>query len=183
MRIQLYNDDADELIVDFPPCYVGNKGDRGAEPIVRKTTASVVKRPSPQKNVRFSKYSTLVLLKEHESMSSDCWYTREEQARARKRVVYDAYRLRQALDNIRHDPTTIVEDDLDHCIGLENFLSAEVAKTAMSKKKQHIATVLSIQRIHGYGAFEKIRVVSEHSSMWSRKRAKTRAAVIHASTL
>ena len=171
----------DELIVDFPPCYVGNKKDR-AEPILHKTTAHVVNKPSPQRNVRFSKYSTLVVLKEHESSSSDCWYTREEQTRARKRGVYDAYRLRMVLDNIRHDQRTITQD-LDQCIGLENFLSAEVTKTVMSKKKQHIAAVLSVQRAVGCGAIEKIRVVSEHSSMWSCKRAKTRAAVIHASTL
>jgi len=163
------------MIVDFPPCYVGNKEDR-AEPIVLKTTAHVVNKPSPQRNVRFSKYSTLVLLKEHESSSSDCWYTREEQARAKKRVVYDAYRLRMALDNIHNDPKTI----LDQCIGLESFLNAKIAKTVMSKKKQHIAAVLLAQRIHG-GAIERIRVVSEHSSMFAGKRAATRAAVIHAS--
>lgn len=165
----------DEL-VDFQPCYVSNKEDR-AKPILHKTTARVVKRPSPQKNVRFSKYSTLFLLKEHESSSSDCWYTREEQARAKKRVVYDAYRLRQALDNIHNDQRTI---DLDQCIGLESLLNAKIAKTAMSKKKQHIAAVLLAQRIHG-GATERIRVVSEHSSMFAGKRAATRAAVIHAS--
>lgn len=165
------------MIVDFPPCYVSNKEDR-AKPILHKTTAHVVNKPSPQRNVRFSKYSTLVVLKEHESSSSDCWYTREEQARAKKRVVYDAYRLRMALDNIRNDQRILCKDDLDQCIGLENFLSAEVTKTAMNKKKQHVAAILSVQRI---GAIEKIRVVSEHSSMWSRKRAKTRAAVIHAS--
>ena len=172
-------DERGQLIVNFPPCYVGNKEDR-AKPILHKTTTHVVNKPSPQRNVRFSKYSTLVLLKEHESMSSDCWYTREEQARAKKRVVYDAYRLRQALDNIHNDPKTATQDVLDQCIGLENFLSAEVAKTAMNKKKQHVAAILSVQR-RGSGAIEKIRVVSEHSSMWSRKRAKTRAAVIHAS--
>ena len=98
-------------------------------------------------------------------------------------MVYDAYRLRQALDNIRHDPTTIRQDHLDQCIGLENFLSAEIAQTLMRKKKRHIASVLLAQRIHGGGAIEKIRMVSEHSSLHSRKRAKTRAAVIHASTL
>ena len=168
------------MIVDFPPCYVGNKEDR-AEPIVLETTAHVNK-PSPQRNVRFSKYSTLVVLKEHESSSSDCWYTREEQARARKRGVYDAYRLRMALDNIRNDQRTITQDDLlDQCIGLENFLSAEVTKTVMSKKKQHIAAVLLAQSINGCGAIERIRVVSEHSSMFAGKRAATRAAVIHAS--
>ena len=174
-------DERGEMIVDFPPCYVGNKEDR-AKPIVRKTTAHVVNKPSPQRNVRFSKYSTLVVLEKHESSSSDCWYTREEQTRARKRGVYDAYRLRMALDNIRNDQRTITQDDLDQCIGLENFLSAEVTKTVMSKKKQHIAAVLLAQRIHGgCGAIERIRVVSEHSSMFAGKRAATRAAVIHAS--
>ena len=168
--------DGGEMIVDFPPCYVSNKEDR-AKPILHKTTARVVNKPSPQRNVRFSKYSTLVLLKEHESSSSDCWYTRGEQARAKKRVVYDANRLRRALDNIHNDQTIIL---FDQCIGLENFLSAEVTKTVMNKKKQHVAAILSVQP-RGSGAIEKIRVVSEHSSMWSRKRAKTRAAVIHAS--
>ena len=168
------------MIVDFPPCYVSNKEDR-AKPILHKTTAHVVNKPSPQRNVRFSKYSTLVVLKEHESSSSDCWYTREEQARAKKRVVYDAYRLRMALDNIRNDQRTVTQDHLDQCIGLENFLSAEVTKTVMSKKKQHIAAVLLAQRINGCGAIERIRVVSEHSSMFAGKRAATRAAVIHAS--
>ena len=174
-------DEQSQMIVDFPPC-VGNKEDR-AEPILHKTTAHVVNKPSPQRNVRFSKYSTLVVLKKHESSSSDCWYTREEQAYSRKRVVYDAYKLRMVLDNIRNDPrTTITQDDIDQCIGVENFLCRESAQILMRKKKEHVAAVLLAQRIHGgCGAIEKIRVVSEHSSRWSMKRAATRAAVIHAS--
>lgn len=78
-------------------------------------------------------------------------------------------------------PTEITTDDIRLCVGIESFMTQELALTTMRKRREHTRAVFEEQaRQQGvlgrHGGGEDLRRVSEIHSRWSRERARMVAA-------
>mmetsp|Transcript_17023 Transcript_17023/g.27658 ORF Transcript_17023/g.27658 Transcript_17023/m.27658 type:complete len:178 (-) Transcript_17023:179-712(-) len=151
------------LIVDFP-----------CQPKVTitpkdKDTMSSAPALSPRPRVRFSEYSQLSVIPKDDTKSK-C-FSRQEQRLFRQAVLADTLRLRNLFQNT--SPEMITQDDLYECVGIESYLSQDLARHVVQKKRAHVDAVLSAQRANrGACSNEKISHTSKHTSRWARKRAE-----------
>jgi hypothetical protein len=101
--------------------------------------------------------------KENETMS----YTQEDINQFIQAMIGDALRLRTT-------PVIGMEEDvLYECVGLENFLSRNVAMRVATNKRRHADLILLGQWYHSK---EALAHLGRMSSSWARDRAQMRAA-------
>jgi hypothetical protein len=159
------------LIVDFP-C---------KSRISPKSEGIVSTAPkSAQLRVCFSKFSELVIIPYDDAKLK--WYTQEEQRLFRQSRLADVRRLRDML----RDSTSICEEVLYECLGIENMLfSYDVLRYANQKKQAHSSAVLLTQSMHqgDHSRIEELSETSKKSSRWARERAALLAALHAKSSL
>ena len=124
--------------------------------------------------VCFSKFSELVIIPYDDAKLK--WYTQEEQSLFRQSRLADVRRLRDML----RDSTSICEEVLYECLGIENMLfSYNVLRYAIQKKQAHSSAVLLTQSMHqgDHSRIEQLLETSKKSSQWARERAVLLAAL------
>lgn len=95
-------------------------------------------------------------------------YSRDERQHFRQVLLQDIRRMQDLLHST--PPDMVTQDDLVHAIGIETFLSPDLAQHILRKKHAHVAAVLSAQN-SGYNN-EQLSLVSQRSSSWARERAQ-----------
>jgi hypothetical protein len=141
---------------------------------------SLCAKPPPRPRVRFSKFSQLVIIPYDDAKSK--WYTQEEQRHFNRTRLRDALRLINFI-NLLPTSARMREDILYECVGLENFISPDIARRVVQKKRAHTEAVLSAQEMHqGTNMIKKLYETSKKSSQWSREKA-AKVATCHASRL
>ena len=91
-----------------------------------------------------------------------------------RRVVNDAFRMREWIRNL--PPDTVTQDDLYECVGIEHLLSGDLGRQRLERIQAHIEAVLAAQRAHqGACKIKKIAQASERSSQWARGSAENLA--------
>ena len=125
---------------------------------------------SPRK-VAFSQYSQLAFVPKDEAQSK--WYSPQEKRKVREAVIQDTRRMMKEMNTTPHQDITA--EQLCNCIGIEVFITQDLAMHVEKEKRNHIQAVLaeqSIQRQQGVYAPEKLSDASKNTSRWSRNRAR-----------
>jgi hypothetical protein len=148
------------MIVDFP-----RQAASGADTAPARAT------PRPTQ-VRFSQYSQLTVIP-NDGMKSK-WISRWEKRQMERRVVIDASRMRDLFRNL--PPDMVTQDDLYECVGIEPFLSEDLGRQRLERRRAHVEAVLLAQRAHqGACKVKKISQASERSSRLGRESAENLA--------
>mmetsp|Transcript_2942 Transcript_2942/g.5884 ORF Transcript_2942/g.5884 Transcript_2942/m.5884 type:complete len:111 (-) Transcript_2942:52-384(-) len=82
---------------------------------------------------------------------------------------------RRLLQSREQDIESITNEEIVHCVGIENLLSASVFRRVVNKKREHREAVMSEARrqaVLGIHDEESMRLVSERISTWSIERAR-----------
>ena len=132
---------------------------------------------TPRPRVRFSQFSQMTMIPKEDDQKKSKWFSKQEQRRFRQAVLNDTRRIRDLLQNT--PPQEITQDELFECVGIENFLSRDLAQQVLRKKRAHVDAILLVQRGHHLGTNKKDEEVSHTSkisSQWACERARRIAA-------
>lgn len=158
-------------------------------------------------SVTFSKFSELVFIPKDITFSANKWYSSNDYDRFRQVLVQDAIRISNEISDLAAD--SIPLETLIECIGIEvrlvqlkwsiksfahlvhfltqpllvvclqRFISKGVGRQLMSKKREHINSVLfecERQKRHDIYDTKNLSNVSASKSRWAVKRAVAIAA-------
>mmetsp|Transcript_22966 Transcript_22966/g.48120 ORF Transcript_22966/g.48120 Transcript_22966/m.48120 type:complete len:165 (+) Transcript_22966:98-592(+) len=137
--------------------------------MINLSTSRVLSTSTPPRRVHFSDKSEMIILdpvqREEEHL---VLYTKEEMASFRRQLVYDVRTVLRALNSGVSDVI------LGNCVGIETFLSPELARRVIQVRNSHVKAVMDEQRHQrglGFRSSERLKAVAEAGSRWSRDRA------------